>query len=274
MPRNRKEYYEYISTDASPVVSLQQYQKYPATAFLKAIVGAKNAAEMCIYKFKAGRTDYTKPSKEALQIINSSLLAYIMGHFETYQKYLFAQMFEYSVYLNKFNVEQFLKNLSNETQVNIGMVGFAGYRDKPHSVGLVLAENLKNWQSPAKVNKYFGAFRLVNANNQLQQFFSLDDINDLRILWQMRHSIVHTANTITLPDSQKVERLQNYGDKSIILGERFIPEVVRKFHPLIKGATDRMESIYTHNIANGVNQAIVDRIIELFKVDSSCRSWL
>ena len=274
MPRNRKEYYEYISTDNKPVVTLQQYQEMPATAFLAAIVGAKKAAEMCIIKFKANRANYTQPAKQALQIVNSSLLAYIMGQYETYQKYLFAQMFEYSVYLTSFDVELFIKNLSKEANINIEIVRFAGYRDKPHSVGLVLAENLKNWQSPDKVNKYFAAFGLQNINHQQQQFLTNDDVNDLKVLWQMRHSIVHTANTITLPDSQKIDMLNDFGNKSIILEERFIPEIVRKFHPLIKGSTDRMESIYSPNIDNGVNQEIIDKIRDLFKVESSCNSWL
>jgi len=239
----RKEYYEYIVSTKKPHVTLQKYSEEPATAFLSAIVEAKRAADLCAARFtKNNSGTYTTPSQNSLQIVNAGLLAYIMGQFETYQKYLFAQMFEYTVYLNKFNVESFLKHLVEQTQVNIEMVRFAGYRDKPHSVGLVLAENLKNWQSPHKVNSYFKAFELKDSHGRSLQFFSNDNIKDLQILWQMRHSIVHTASTITLPDSQKIEYLHQYGNKSIILKERFIPEVVRKFHPLIKEATGTSNS--------------------------------
>jgi hypothetical protein len=78
-----------------------------------------------------------------------------MGNFETYEKYLFAQMFEYSVYLNKFDVEGFIKKIKEATKdnIDISLVRFAGYRNNAHSVGLVIAENLKNWQSPRIVNK-------------------------------------------------------------------------------------------------------------------------
>lgn len=275
---HRKEFDKYILLTQTPIVKLDEYSKMPATAFLRATVSAKCAADLCLKSFKTTRRgDYNASASKAIQIINAGLLAYIMGNFETYQKYLFAQMFEYSVYLKKFDVESFVKRIKEAAKIDnidISIVKFAGYRDNAHSVGLVIAENLKNWQSPTIVNKYFSAFALNDISGHPKAFFSNDNIKDLSILWQMRHSIVHTASTLTLPDSQKNEALKEYGGKSIVLDKSFIIEVVRKFHPIIKEATERMQSLYVHNVHDNVQIDIKNKIDTIFIVKSSCNAWL
>ena len=274
---HRKDFDKYILTTQKPIVRLEEYATMPATAFLHAIVSAKCAADLCLKSFKTTkRGTYNVSASKSIQIINAGLLAYIMGNFETYEKYLFAQMFEYSVYLNKFDVEGFIKKLKEATKdnIDISLVRFAGYRNNAHSVGLVIAENLKNWQSPRIVNKYFNAFSLTDKSNHTLAFFSNNDIQDLSILWQMRHSIVHTASTLTLPDSQKNEALKEYGGKSIVLDKGFIVEVVRKFHPIIKNATERMQEIYIHNVKSTILPEIKTKIDNIFVVKSSCNVWL
>ena len=277
MPKPRKEFQEYIKVTERPIVTLNLYRESPAIAFLHAAVEAKCAEEQCLNHFKIKKTakSYNQAANNAIQIINASLLAYVMSNFETYQKFFFAQLIEYSIYLNKFDIEGFFKRVNKDTHdITINLVGFAAYRENPHSVGLVIAENLKNWHNPETVNKYFNAFNLSDENGHKVSFYSHEEINDLFVLWQMRHSIVHNAGTITLPDSQKNKKLNEYGGKSIVLEEKFIIEVVRKMHRLIKEATERIRNVYVHNLSNSIPESTRQKVEKLFKVTSTCNAWL
>lgn len=90
----------------------------------------------------------------------------------------------------------------------------------------------------------------------------------------MRHSIVHTASTISLPDSQKVLELNNFGDKTICLDNQFIFELARKIHPLIKECTLRVGTAYLTNLKPDTPVHVKDKIQKLFKVTSPCNVWL
>lgn len=273
---------DYIIEAEHKAVTLGDYASTPAIAFLKYVVSAKDAANQCLKKFKttARSRTYTRDALDSIYIINAGLLASIMGNFETYQKYLFAGMFEYSIYLNKFNVEKFLKLLKEavkaekSTKFEIDFVRIGAYRDTAVPVGLILANQLSNWQSPTVVNNFFKAFGLQNPSHHPVDIYSNDDKEKLAVLWQMRHSIVHTASTITLPDAQKVAALNNLGGKVILLDRQFIYEVARKFHPIIKSATENMCSIYIHNLKTSTPVNIRMKVNELFKVSSTCNIWL
>lgn len=273
---------DYIIEAENKAVTLSDYAKTPAVAFLKYVVSAKDAANQCLNKFKttARSRTYTRDALDSIYIINAGLLASVMGNFETFQKYLFAGMFEYSIYLNKFNVEKFLKSLKDavkaekSTKFEIDFVRIGAYRDTAVPVGLILANQLSNWQSPKVVNNFFRAFGLQNAAHHPVEIYSNDDKEKLAVLWQMRHSIVHTASTITLPDAQKVTSLNNFGGKVISLDRQFIYEVARKFHPIIKSATDNMRSIYVHNLKASTPTDIRMKVDDFFKVSSTCNIWL
>lgn len=273
---------DYIIEAEHKAITLDDYTRSPATAFLKYVVSAKDAANQCLIKFKttSRARPYTRDALDSIYIINAGLLASIMGNFETYQKYLFANMFEYSVYLNKFNVKDFLKGLKhavksdNSTKFDVDFVRIAGYRDSSVPVGLILAEQMSNWQSPSIVNEFFKSFRLNNAAGHIVDIYSNDSREKLAVLWQMRHSIVHTASTITLPDAQKVQSLNGFGGKVISLDRSFINEVARKMHPIIKSATENMKSVYIHNLKPGTPAPIRAKIDDVFKVSSTCSTWL
>lgn len=277
-----KKFEDYIIEAEHKVVTLEDYAKMPATAFLKHLVSSKDAANQCLIKFKssARARTYSPDALDSIYMINAGLLASIMGNFETYQKYLFAGMFEYSIYLNKFDVEKFLKSLKTtvkaekSTKFEIDFVRIGAYRDVTVPVGLILADQLSNWQSPTVVNGFFHAFGLENVAHHPVDIYSNENKEKLSVLWQMRHSIVHTASTITLPDAQKVAALNSFGGKVISLDKQFINEVARKLHPLIKEATDNMKSIYVHNIKAGTPADILSKVNELFKVSSTCSTWL
>lgn len=272
-----KEFQEYITNGSKAIVRLDDYAKQPAVAFLKHVVEAKDAAAMCKRAFKPkGKINYSQDAIDSMCIISAGLLAGIMGNFETYQKYLFANMFEYSIYLNKFTIDSFIKSLekASSSSISIDLKRLMSYRDNHAAVGLIIADNIKNWQSPSVVNKYFGAFGLQDALRSPRQFYSNDACQKLSTLWQMRHSIVHTASTITIPDSQKVDKLNSFANKEIALEKNFIFEVARKLHPIIKDATNNMRDIYLHNLKDDIPLVKYNAIKEIFKVSSTCSTWL
>lgn len=247
MPKPQKEFYEYIAEGSTKGSSLLDYAESPATAFLKSVNEAKNASVAWLNKFKQNKNGaYSIPAIRSIQIINAGLLATIMGNFETYQKYLFARVFEYTIYLTEFDLAQFFRNInkSNGGEVNIDLARFSAFRDNQTAVGLILADNLKNWQSAHCVNSYFRAFGLRDAHNHQIDIISADTRESLSVLWQMRHSIVHTASTISIPDAQKIPKLHGFGDKVIALEPQFISEVARKFHPIIKEITDNIGDLF------------------------------
>lgn len=272
----------YIIEAKHKPITLDDYTKSPATVFLRYVVGAKDAANQCLLKFKtaARARTYTQDALDSIYLINAGLLAAIMGNFETYQKYLFANMFEYSIYLNRFDTTRFLKALKESvkaeksTKFEVDFNRIAGYRDSKVSVGLVLADQLSNWQSPSIVNSIFKSFGLEDVHRRKLEFYSNNDKEKLAVLWQMRHSIVHTASTITLPDSQKVQSLNTFGGKVISLDKQFIYEVARKMHPIIKSATENMRDVYVHNLSAGIPANVLTKINEVFKVSSTCNAWL
>lgn len=270
MAKPIKEFYEYIqSGSSSPLVN---YEKSPACEFLRYAVDAKDAMNHCLKHFSTKkRGEYTKASLDSLQIISACLLAGLMGSFETYQKYLFANMFEYSIYLNDFDAKRFFKKLSEETSLNIEPYHIAAYRDNRTAVGLLIAESLKNWHSPEKVDKYFSCFQTGGVKRSL---YSKNTQDNLKILWQMRHSIVHTACTITIPDAQKVKQLNAFGNNTICLQNNFIQEVVRKFHVIIRDVTYNMRDMFVSNLKDDIDESIQKRIDNIFKVTSSCSVWL
>lgn len=277
-----KNFEDYIIEAEHKSIMLDDYAKAPATTFLKYVVSAKDAAQLCLRRFKttAHSKTYTHDALDSIYIINAGLLAAIMGNFETYQKYLFAGMFEYSIYLNKFDIEKFLKSLKESvkteksTRFDVDFVRIGAYRDSAVPVGLILADQLSCWQSPSVVNSFFHSFNLKTMDNHEMTMFSNEDCEKLSVLWQMRHSIVHTASTITLPDAQKVKSLNSFGGKVISLDKQFIYEVARKFHPIIKSATERMKNTYYHNLKDTTSDEIKAKVEELFKVSSSCSVWL
>ena len=278
MPKDRKQFYEYIKQAGSSTVTLTNYKESPACAFLKYVVNAKNASNQCLGKFKTKKRKepYTKEAINSIQTINAGLLASIMGNFETYQKYLFAQMFEYTIYLNKFDIKAFIKAIEKASMhsIDVDIARFSAFRSNPTAVGLILADSLKNWQSPSIVSAYFSAFGLKDAHGASRDIYSNDTKKTLATLWQMRHSIVHTASTITIPDAQKIDQLKEFGGKEIVLDLPFIMEVARKFHPIIKDATNNMKDLFIPNLKAGLAPEVTNKINHLFEVRSTCSIWL
>jgi hypothetical protein len=267
-----KEFHQYLIEATNNQVSHRDYLKEPAVAFLRHTIEAKSSIDLCIRTLpKKKNGELTKDSKDTVQYLAISVLPTIMGHFETYQRYLFAGMFDMSVYLQGFKVKTFLDKIVKDSKadINVDLERLAAFRNiGTNSIGFVIADNLKGWHSPERVNNYFNAFLLNH------QFIANDDIKRIKLLWQLRHSIVHTGGTLTFPDAEKVEELSDWGDKTFAFKENFILEVARKLHPIIKSGTEGLGNGFISKLKPNLDAQVTDRIDEFFRVKSSMSAWL
>lgn len=127
---------------------------------------------------------------------------------------------------------------------------------------------MSGWHDPEKVNKYFSCFSLPYA------IYGSDEIERLKTLWQLRHSIVHTGGTLTFADAQKVKSLHGLGGRNIALENNFIFEVSRKLHPLVKSATVGIGKAFKTKSFPNLPTTDLDRINSFFEVKSSVSVWL
>ena len=267
----KKEFHQYLTEPTDAHVGHFDYIKSPGTAFLKYTVEAKNAIDLCIRKFpkKDGQKTYVKDSLDSLQHLVVAMVPAVLGHFETYQRYLFAGMYDASVHLDKFDVDAFLKRLSKVSEVAIDPVRLAAHRGLgAESIGLLMADCLSGWHNPERVNAFFDAFGLK------RQLYSADDCSRLNVLWQIRHSIVHTGGTLTLPDAQKAKELAGHGNKKLVFENRFIYEISRKLHPLIKKATEGVGTAFKARLKASTPADVRQKLDDLFSVKSSVAVWL
>lgn len=267
--RKPKAFHEYLIQPTSAVTH-SEYMACPATAFLTYTLEAKDAINQCIKHFpKNNDSTYNKASQDSLQCILSAMLPSVMGHFETYQKYLFAGLFDMSVYLKKFDVNKFKKFLRDQNLGDIDIVRLSVYRNiGTNSIGMIIADSLSSWHSPDKVNTYFKSILEVDI-------FSNEDKKNLEVLWQLRHSIVHTGGTITLPDAQKTESLKHMGNKSIAFEKNFISELSRKFHSLIILSNNRIKDKFLSSISNEFKDdtTVTEKINKFFGAKSPNTAW-
>lgn len=270
MARRVKEFEQYLIDGGDSHIHLEDYTVSPATAFLKYTVEAKSAVDLCSRHFpKKTNGNHSSASTDSLEHIVKAMLPALMGHFETYQRFLFAGIFDHSTLLGGFEVESFFKKLKKETDVQINLSRLAAHRGiGASSIGMLLADAMKGWHSPEKVNSYFDAFGVKT------QFFSNDDCRRLNVLWQLRHSIAHTAGTLTLADAQKVAALSGLGDTNIVFENNFIFEVSRKLHPIVQAATERLGMELKGRVIPGAPKSEVNTFHRLFEVKSSIAVWL
>jgi hypothetical protein len=222
----------YLSEPSTKAISLTDYMSAPASAFLRYVCDAFDAFEHCKNKFtKRADGTYNKDSDDSLRHLAGAIVATTMGHFETYQKCLFAGLFERTRYFAKFDPTVVSKKLQNPT---IDLTRFCAYRGVAAPVGLTVADALPSWHCAEAVNWHFKALGIK------QDPFSNDDLAALSVLWQFRHSIVHTGGWLTLPDSQKVKQLHGKGDQAIAFKHTFINALARRLHKLVKAVNSRL----------------------------------
>jgi hypothetical protein len=262
--------YLFQPTSNAGHITHTEYTAYPGTAFLKFCLEAKDSIEFCKQHFPKhpGNNRPTIESNIKIQHIVNSTLALIMGHFETYQKYLFAGTFERTIYFDRFDSAKFFKNISDKGTFELSLLHLLGYREEPMTAGILLADHIGAWQSPEKVNTYFNAFEFAT------QLFSNDDCDDLKTIWQLRHSIVHTAATITRTDAQKASDLSKIPGRNIVFTNKFIYEFVKRLHSLVYNANKRISKAVEARLKKGVSLSDKAQILSFYEVNSKNGLWL
>lgn len=267
MTRKPKSFASYIK-DARPPVSDLRCPEEPGTLFLFELVQLSDAVRHCANKFpKKKNGDYTKDSQESLHRLCAATHAAVMGHFEAFEKSIFARLFEASRLLKSFDQAKFVKQLDN-WNVRVSLERLHAYRGNSTSVGSVFADSLPGWHNPWKVNAYFKG--IVPGRT----FFANEHVKDLGTLWQIRHTIVHTGGVLTDGDAHKVPQLTEYAGKSLIVDHRFADAVFRRMHKLVEASVGELETGFRADVVAGLSAHEETEINSLFTVRSSRGSWL
>ena len=212
--------------------------------------------------------NYTKDSQDSIHWLSAAALAAIMGHFEMFQRFLLAGLLEATRLIPAFDVAQCCRKLETSSGLAMNVGRLAAYRGRPAPIGQVIADNLPDWHDPRRVNAHFST--VVPTVN----LYSNDDCEELRVLWQLRHSIVHTAGWLTDPDSQKVQELGAFGGKPIVLGDEFVVAAARRLHLIVVPATDRLRAKFSNLLPEDLYEDERSEVELLFKVDTPRKSWL
>jgi hypothetical protein len=113
--RKEKDFYKYIIVNNKAKITHSDYYKSPAKAFLEYTVLAHAAVEYCINNFpRTKHARFNSAGEANLRQIITAFLPAVMGHFETYQKMLFAGVFDFTIHLKFFDVRDFFKSLKTK----------------------------------------------------------------------------------------------------------------------------------------------------------------
>jgi hypothetical protein len=267
----RKKLTEYMISRDLPVVAdgdittdLNGYAACPAHAFLKQVCECEDAYTNCQNKFtKKKDGTYQKDSQDSLEILANALVVAIMGHFETYQKYLFGRCFEYTALFSEFDALTFFKQLKEKgISYDLDPARLAAYRLSAAPIGHLLADRLKVWHYPKQVNSLFQA--LCKCDDP----FNTDSIAELDVLWQLRHSIAHTAGSLTLPDAQKVPLLSAFASRPIVFEPKAINAIARKLHRIVKSANHTIAKTFLARLRPDTEDPMKDEVKMLLEVRS------
>lgn len=236
--------------------------------FLSEAVHLSDATNQCVRSFtktKAG--DFTKDSIDSLFRLKAAALASVLGHFETYQRFLFGGVLEATRLIPSYSINESCRRLEKDSGLSIDLPLATAYRGQPAPIGQLIADNLRGWHDPERVNGHFRA--LVPE----VQFYSKSEAEELRVLWQLRHSIVHTGGWLTQPDAQKVKSLRGFGNMPVLLDGHFVEVCGRRLHPIVKGSVGRLEARFTAMLPTTLNPSEQKEVDSLFEVKSRRTSW-
>jgi hypothetical protein len=251
--------------------SLEHYSASPARAFLLQVCEAYDAFHMCESKFQKKQDgSHYSDAQDSLEVIAGALLASLMGHFETYQRSLFAGLLDRSSKFEKFSIADFLKRIEEAVsgKPELQWTSLLAFRGQNTQIGFVVADSLHGWHNPVKVNKLFQSLSLS------AQVFSNEHISDIRVLWQLRHSIVHTGAWLTPPDAQKVERLRAWSNKPIAFERTFTLALCRKLHKIVATSNRNIETAAIKALGNNSDASAKKELSDFLRVASPKTDWL
>ena len=270
MAVNLKPFVEYV--DPAPnwwESELVDYQTRPATAFLREAVHISDAIRQCRRRFQKRKNGtFNKDSQDSIYRLGAAALSSMMSHFETFQRSLFAGMMEATRFVPDFKLDECCKRLQRDSQLSIDATRVLAYRGRAAPIGQVVADSLGSWHSPQRVNSHF---RAVIPD---YQFLSGAESNQLDILWQLRHSIVHTGGWLTHADAQKLKFLGTLADKPILLNDNFVEAAARRLHGIVGRATSTIGARFLPKLSMAVDDAERAAVERLFEVQSPRRTWL
>lgn len=206
----------------------------PAQAFLTEAVNICESLRCCTENFpRLNSGEFNPEAESAFQVVAASAFALLMSHFETYQKrqvaVLINHFYDFNSSDEKTLNEKFQKDVSITVSSLLSEIG------EPREPGYIIADCLRSWQNPEKVNSYFQIlFKELS-------FYSNDDVMALKFLWQIRHSISHSSGIVTRPDSIKIKALRQYRDKKLRFQENFILETTKYFHSMLQKSLGNLE---------------------------------
>lgn len=248
---------------------LDDYQRTPASAFLRESVHISDAINQCRRRFQRKKNGaLNKDSQDSIYRLGAAALSSLMSHFETYQRALFAGMLEATRFIPVFDPAVCLKRLEVDAKLTISLRGIAGYRGQPTSIGQLIADNLHSWHDPGAVNRYF---QTLVADFQC---YSASDMDDLSVLWQLRHSVVHTGGWMTQPDAQKHSALAPAAGRPILMNEVFIEAIARRLHKIVGKATLGLGAKFIGRASATLSPEERKTLASLFKVQSPRKRWL
>lgn len=224
----------YFPRDSLPHASVP-VNEAPATVFLDEIVDVCDSINHCARSFSRKKNgELTKGSNSAIQRLTTSAFALMMSHFETYQKAQFAELINTLDFMNAIEDAELAKRL-DKCGCQLSLARILTGRGNPREPGEIVADALPGWHHPERVNTYF---KVVFPQHN---FYSNEEIAELELMWQLRHSIVHTGGVITREDARKVASLSTYSDRGIVFSESFMPAVGRRFHIILQRVLDRLK---------------------------------
>jgi hypothetical protein len=249
--------------------SLEDYARAPAAAFLRETVHITDAINQCRRNFKRKNTEeFNKDSQDSIYRLGAAALSSLMSHFETFQRSLFAGAVEATRFIPGFDIERCCQRLQKDSALSIDLARISGYRGQPAPIGQLMADNLSSWHDPARVNAYFGA--VIHDYT----FFANDAARELRILWQLRHAVVHTGGWLTMPDAQKLSQLADLAGQPILLNENFIEAAARRLHRIVGPATSGFGAKFLERLSGPLSRDDREVVETLFAVISPRQNWL
>ena len=265
MAKKLKPFTDYIESWSSPGV--RRYSAQPGTEFLDQILDIADAISHCRRNFsKKKNGEFTRPSYDSMTHVSAGCHCTIMGHFELFQRFTFAGLVENSLYLDGFELESAVRRLGKDFNLQIDPARILAYRGSRATAGQLVVDSLAGWHDPERVNRYFKAL-LPKLN-----FYSNDQVDDLRVLWQVRHTMAHTGGWLSIPDAQKVEALQANKNHALFLKAHFTEAVVRRFHKIVPACVMRLKDAF--DVHGEPEFAATDQYKMFFKVTSKRKSWL
>lgn len=216
-------------------------EEQPAKVFLKSAVSICESLQCCSDSFPRLDTgQFTLEGESAFQVVAASAFALLMSNFETYQKRQVATLINH-FYDFKISDEQALNDKLKKEGVNITVSSLLAEIGEPREPGYIICDCLHGWQSPEKVNKYF---QILFGE---LSFYSKDDTDALKFLWQIRHSISHSSCIVTRPDSIKLKVLRQYRDRKLKFPENLIQETTKYFHSMLQKSLGNLEKQVRNN---------------------------